>query len=444
MTALHINQIISIALLVVVYYFLITEKINKVIVVLVAGALLIMLQIFAGGHAGAGTSQEHAFHFIANNLDVLGFIIGMMVLVGVVRRSGFFESVALTLVKAIKGNPYYLLVIIGYLSLFMTALLSNIPTVLILVPIVLVLVRQLKLPYLPFMFIVVTMANIGGAMTPLSDPTTYYQSKTVGLSFSEVLSNSGLIVLILSVVTTLYTLLVFRHELKRTTVNAEDVALFKPKSAIKNRTILYYGMPLLVIAISILVLKEFISKTWGVYLDNASVIFFFSFVAVFIFKVEVQEIFKKIIDWEIVFFFIGLFVVIGSLEYTGVIEMISNLLISMTQGNLPFLTFLMTLGSGLLSVFIDNVPYNIAMVSAVLDMQSSGVWVYPLWWALNLGTSIGGAGSMIGAACNVVSFGQAEKDGFHTNFMTYLSKAVPLVIINSLVAFLVIWLRFLR
>jgi Na+/H+ antiporter NhaD/arsenite permease-like protein len=103
----------------------------------------------------------------------------------------------------------------------------------------------------------------------------------------------------------------------------------------------------------------------------------------------------------------------------------------------------MSLGSGLISVFIDNVPYNIAMVGAVQGLAKTGIDVYPLWWALNLGTSIGGAGSMIGAACNVVAFGQAESDGYHTNFMGYLFKAVPLVVINALVAFAIIWLKFL-
>jgi Na+/H+ antiporter NhaD/arsenite permease-like protein len=438
------SQFISLAIVAVVYYYLISEKIHKVVVVLVAGAFLIMAQVFAGGHFISGTSQEHAFHFIGNNLDVLGFIIGMMILVGIVRKSGFFEAIALWLVKVIKGNPYLLLVTIGYLALFMTAFLSNIPTVLILVPIILVLVKQLRLPYLPFIFIIVTMANLGGAMTPLSDPTTYYQAKTVGLTFVEVLSNSGLIVLVLSVVATLYTLLIFRKELRETKVSAEDVSLFRPLSALKDKKILKIGVPILFIAISLLVLKEFIAKTFNIYLDNASVIFFFSFLSVFLFSIEVKDVFKKIIDWEIVFFFIGLFVVIGSLEYTGIIEIISQALITVTNGNMAALTFLMTMGSGLLSVFIDNVPYNIAMVGAVQSMQASGVNVYPLWWALNLGTSLGGAGSMIGAACNVVSFGQAEQDGFHTNFVGYLVRAVPLVIINAFITFLIIWLKFLR
>lgn len=170
----------AIAVVLSMYGFLMSEKINKVIVVGIASFILILGQIFKATGSG---SQDAAFGYVARNLDVLGFIIGMMVLVGVVKESGFFEFVAIWLVKKVKGNPRLLLLVIGYLSLFMTAFLSNIPTVLILTPVLLILIEELNLPYLPYFIMMITMANIEGAMTPISDPTTYYQAKTAGLSF---------------------------------------------------------------------------------------------------------------------------------------------------------------------------------------------------------------------------------------------------------------------
>ena len=184
---------------------------------------------------GSTGSQDQAFSFISRNLDVLGFIVGMMVLVGVVRESGFFEAVAIGLVKKVKGKPQLLLIAFGYLTLVMTMFLSNIPTVLILTPVLLVLIKELKLPYLPFFIAMITMANIGGATTPISDPTTYYQAKTVGLSFVEVVSNSGIIVIILSVVSTIYMQIVFRKQLSKVVVKEKEVAAYKPSSAIKDR-----------------------------------------------------------------------------------------------------------------------------------------------------------------------------------------------------------------
>lgn len=366
-----------------------------------------------------------------------------MMLVGIVRDSGLFEAMAIWLVKKVRGNPNLLLIVIGYLTLFMTTFFSNIPAVLIMSPIVLILVRSLKLPYLPYLFILIMMANLGGAMTPISDPTTYYQAKTVGLGFMEVLSNSGLIVLLLSVITTIYALIIFRKPLSAVKVKKSDVALYKPASALKNMRVLYRGTPILILAIILMISKEYIYEKTGVTLDNATISLGAAFLTMLLFHRKPHIVFKSLIDWEIIFFFMGLFVVVGALEFTQVIELLGRSLVTLSHGSDIVLTLLIATGSAILSTFIDNVPYNITMVGAIQAMQAAGISVYPLWWALNLGTSIGGAGSPIAAACNVIAFGQAEKEGYKTSFGHYLKLAMPIVLINSLVTFGVLWWRYL-
>ncbi|NTV31219.1 hypothetical protein HGA91_04565 [candidate division WWE3 bacterium] len=438
---LSIPSVIAICVLLVVYFFLITEKLPKALVAVLGGIALIVMQVFSSEEA---SSQENAFHFISHNLDILGFVIGMMILVGIVRESGVFEAAAIWLVKTVKGKPRALLIALGYLTLGMTALFSNIPTILILAPVVLVLIRQLKLPALPYLFMIVTMANIGGAMTPISDPTTYYQAKTVGLSFTEVVTNSGLIVMVLSVVSTLYILFIFRNEFKPADNAETDIAQFNPLKALQNRYVLKVGIPIAISTIILMVLKENIAKFTGVMLDNATLTMGASFLCILLFHKEPHKVFRNLIDWEIIFFFIGLFVVVGALEFTHVITLLANGLVTLTQGSMTYLLLLISMGSGILSTFIDNVPYNITMVSAIQEMERTGIAVYPLWWALNLGTSIGGAGSPIAAACNVIVFGQAEKEKIHINFMKYLLLAAPLTIINSLITFGILWLRYLQ
>jgi len=433
-------SLLSLAVLSIVYYYLISEKLNKVIVAMLGAVFLILMQVFK---TASHTSQENAFSFISHNLDILFFVIGMMMLVGIVRDSGLFEAMAIWLVKKVRGNPHLLLIVIGYLTLFMTAFFSNIPAVLIITPIVLILVRSLKLPYLPYLFILVMMANLGGAMTPISDPTTYYQAKTVGLGFMEVLSNSGLIVLLLSVITTIYSLIIFRKPLSKVKVKKSDVALYKPASALKNMRVLYRGTPILVLAIILMISKEYIFSKTGITLDNATIALGSAFFAMLLFHRKPHVVFKQLIDWEIIFFFMGLFVVVGALEFTQVIELLGRSLVTLSHGSDVVLAFLIATGSALLSTFIDNVPYNITMVGAIQAMQAAGISVYPLWWALNLGTSIGGAGSPIAAACNVIIFGQAEKEGYKTSFGHYLKLAMPIILINSLVTFGVLWWRYL-
>lgn len=437
---LSIFSIISLVVLLVVYYLLITEKVNKVLVAGLGAVVLVISQVF---RSTATSSQENAVEFIAHNLDILGFVIGMMILVGIVRDSGLFEALAIWLVKKIKGNHYLLLITMGYLTMFMTMLFSNIPTILIIIPIILILIKELKLPFMPYLFTMVTMANLGGAATPISDPTTYYQAKTVGLSFGEVVANSGFIVLILSVVVLAYVFFVFRKELKATKVNPKDVSLFKPEAALRNKRVLYRGTPILVVVILLMVFKDQIEHWTGFTLGNATITLGGAFLSMLIFHREPRKVFSQLIDWEILFFFMGLFVVVGSLEFTKIIEKLGEILVHISGGNLTILTLLITTGSGFLSTFIDNVPYNITMVAAIQAMEKSGIFVYPLWWALNLGTSIGGGGSPIAAACNVIAFGQAEKEGYHINFGKYLKLGLPLVFINSLITFGIIWLRYL-
>ncbi len=437
--SLSFFSLVSLVVLAVVYFFLISEKLNKVIVSILGATVLIVMQVFRSADA---SSQENAYHFISHNLDILGFVIGMMVLIGIVRESGFFEALAITLVKFVKGKPQLLLIAFAYLTLFMTSLFSNIPTILILTPVLVVLIRTLKLPYLPYFFILVVMANLGGAMTPISDPTTYYQAKTVGLSFMEVVTNSGVIVLVLSVVSLLYALVVFRKELTAVTVNEKDVAQFSPKAALKDKRVLYRGLPILATVILLMVFKEKVHELFGIGLDNATITLGGAFLAMMIFHRQPKKVFRDLIDWEIIFFFMGLFVVVGALEFTNLIDILATQLVQFANGSVSVLLFFVAVGSGAISTFIDNVPYNITMVGAIQAMERSGLVVYPLWWALNLGTSVGGFGSPIAAACNVIAFGQAEKEEWKTSFFTYLKLAFPLVIGNSLITYGILWLRY--
>lgn len=432
---------LAIAIVGVAYAVLISEKIDKVYVTVVGAMMLILLQVF-GLRDGVGP-QEHAFHYISKNLDVFGFVIGMMLLVGTIRQTGMFEAFAVWIVKQVKGDPKKLFVALGYLTLGMTAFISNIPTVLILTPVLLVLIRTLKLPAFPFFFHMVAMANIGGAMSPISDATTYYEAKTVGLGFWEVVRNSGFIVIILSVVTTLYGRFVFAKELNKVRVSPDDIEGFDPRSAVTSLKRLSFSLAVLIGVVVLMSCKDQIARMTGLALDNASIVLAAAFVSMFLFRIELRHAFREFVEWETVFFFAGLFVLIGSLEFTGVIDALGRWLAVVTGGNASVLLFVITVGSAFLSVFIDNVPYNITMIGVVQALAATGIYVYPLWWGLNVGTSIGGAGSLIGAACNVIAFDQAAKECPKVGFMKYLRFGVPLVVLNGCIAYGILAVRYL-
>ena len=176
-----------------------------------------------------------------------------------------------------------------------------------------------------------------------------------------------------------------------------------PADAITDIKLMQYGIPLLIITIILFIAKDTIYTNRGISYDNATIALTTALLLIVLSKKSISNLLMTMIDRDTIFFFMGLFVVIGALEHTGVISWVGEHLVQIANGNRTILLGLITMGSGVLSTFIDNVPYNITMVGAIKSMASSGIDVYPLWRALNLGTSFGGAGSPIGAACSVVS-----------------------------------------
>lgn len=432
---------ISLIVVAIVYGFLIAEKRNKVLVVGIGACILLFLQVYPALWL---SQQEVAFEYIAGNLGVLGFIFAMMVLIGVIKETWIFERMALKLVQRTKGSFAGLYVCLAILTFLMTALMSNIPTILILTPVVVALIRQLKLPAFPLLFMLVAVANISGATTPISDPTTYYQATKVGLKFFEVLYHSGGTVVVLLIVILTYCRLIFSkqfalaQEQKRVGASLLHV---NPEEVLGKKRDVIAGILFLVLTIVFLILKEQFGVWWR-HIENATITTFFALLAMIRYRRQPQEVFQKLIDWEIIFFFMGLFILIGALEHNEIIKALAASLVEIAHGSVKTLLFLVTMGSGILSTFIDNVPYNITMVSAILEMQKAGIEVYPLWRALNLGTSIGGAGSAIGAACNVICLGQAEKEWYHISFWKYLLYGVGLVLINSLICYAILARKF--
>lgn len=432
---------IALSAVVVIYGFLLAEKRNKVLVVGVGACVLLFLQVYTSGWL---SQQEVAFAYIGDNLGVLWFILGMMILIGIIKETGIFEWIALKLVQRTKGSFGWLFLSLAWLTFVMTALMSNIPTVLILTPVVVALIRQLKLPAFPLLFMLVAVANISGATTPISDPTTYYQATKVWLGFFEVMYHSWLTVVVLIGVILAYCRLVFAKQFRLAQAQKEKWAAVlhvKPEEVLGKRHEVIAALSILVGTIVFLIAKEHMGHL-GRDIENATIALFGALCAMIYFREEPQQVFQKVVDREILFFFMGLFVMIWSLEHNEIIKALAAQLVEIAQWSVQTLLFLITMGSGVLSTFIDNVPYNITMVSALQEMQKAGIEVYPLRRALNLGTSIGGAGSAIGAACNVICLGQAEKEGYHISFGKYLLYGFGLVIVNSLICYAILSWKF--
>lgn len=456
-TTLTTNWIISIVWLVFLFAILVTEKIDKTIVSMLIAWALIFLQVFVDWSWIWPTSQEVAWEFIYHNLDIFAFIIGMMIISWIAKDSGVFNYIALIIAKKINWSPVKLFFILSYMAFFLTVFISNIPTIIILAPIVVLITRKLEIPTIPYIIWIITFANLGWAVTPISDPTTYFQATTLWLSFMEVVSNTWLIMFTVTISSSIYLYLVFRKDFK----NKPDLKYLnevEPVDFLKNKKELIVSLLILLIVILVVVFKELIAmKTW-LRLDNWSITLFGAFLAVLLLRHNVSNILNTKVDYATLFFFAWLFIVVWSLEHNWVIELLAGQLVEITRDSSWeiwqwFLLLLMTMWSAVLSVFIDNVPYNIAMVSTLESFKllpefisSTGAptaaWA-ALAWGLNSCTSIGWAGSPIGAACNVIALWQAEKTWVIVKFLKYLMIWFPLVLINSGIAYWILYFRYL-
>lgn len=443
---LSFKALVSIVWLSLLFLILITEKVDKTLVSILVAGLLIFLQVFTQWDVNWPSSQEIAGQYIYHNLDIFAFIIGMMILSWFTKDSWIFNYLAIKIAKAVKWSPKKLFFIFSYMAFFLTVFISNIPTIIILAPIVTLITKKLDLPSMPYILGIIIFANLGWAVTPISDPTTYYQATNLWFSFWDVFSNTGLIMFTVSLSSSLYLYLLFRKDFNLKP-ELDEIKDIDPKHFLSDKKELIISTSILFIVILLVVFKEFIfNKTW-IRFDNWSITLFWAFLAILFLNRNVGNTLRSQVDYATLFFFAGLFIVVWALEYNWVIEYLANKLIYVTDWSENLLLLMITMWSAILSVFIDNVPYNIAMVSTLhqfLDSWAVAWWAWmALAWWLNSCTSIGWAWSPIWAACNVIALGQAEKNWVIIRFLKYLVIWVPLVFINSFIAFLILYFRYL-
>ena len=445
-TWLWINAIISIIALFALFTILITEKIEKAVVSMLIAWILIILQVFKDP-SGKLSSQEIAGSYLYHNMDIFAFITWMMILSWIAKDSGIFSYFAFKIVKKLKWNPILLFLVLSYLSFFMTIFISNIPTIIILTPIVLLITKKLKLPSMVYILWIITFANLWWAVTPISDPTTYFQARTLHLSFWEVVSNTWLIMFSVTISSFTYLYFIFRNKLNTISIDKKKLEELQPENYIKNKTYAKYSLIVLFLVILFVVLREFLVDNFWIKFENWTITLIWAFILILLTNNNVSKVLKKKVDFATLFFFAGLFVVVWALEYNWVIDKLADLLVDITAWSEKLLLAVLTIWSALLSVFIDNVPYNIAMVSTLEAFKNNWIVIWPAWmalaWWLNSCTSIGWAGSPIGSACNVIALWQAEKRKIFISFAKYLAIWVPLVLINSSIAYLILYFRYL-
>ncbi len=415
---MNLPIVIAVGVFAISYFFIVQEKIHKTIIVLLGSFLLGLCKIFPSAE-GHGQLNE-ILHFI--DFNVLSLIIGMMIIVRITEKSGIFTEVAMKLVRITKGNMKLLFFLLMILTAFLTALLSNVTTVMILTPIFLVICYRFKLNPLPFFITEILLSNIGGTATPIGDMTNIIIASKAGFSFTKVVSNLGPVVLIIAIVSAGIATFVFRKDLKNAA--KESLADLHGKSWITNKKLMYQGLGILAIVITGFIFHEQLT------MDNGMIALGGAMLLLLITKKEPREAFEMV-EWSIIFFFVGLFTLIGALEVTGVIDFLALKLVDLFGNNMVLLMMAIVFGSAVFSAFVDNIPFATAMIPIIFKIGDlTGMQTDPLFWSLALGACIGGSGTLVGASCNLVVAGIAEQNEVPLTFKKYFIYAFPIMLIS--------------
>lgn len=422
------NQaVIAIGIFLVTYAFIISEKLHRTIVAMSGGILMVLFGI---------VSQEQAIHHI--DFNTLGLLIGMMILVAVTAQTGVFKYVAIRAAKAAKGKPIRILVYLSIITAVASAFLDNVTTVLLIVPVTFSIARQLQLNPIPFLITEIIASNAGGTATLIGDPPNIMIGSAVPeLDFMAFMINLAPVVLVIMAVTVLCFVFIYRKQLVTSPELSAKIMQMNERDEITDTLLLKKSLTVMALTIIGFMLHG------AFHLESATIALTGAFLLLLLTGEHYLEDAISKVEWNTIFFFIGLFVLVSGLVETGVIAKLAGEAINLTGGD-PLHTSLLILWlSAIASAFVDNIPFVATMIPMIKEMGALGITnLEPLWWSLALGACLGGNGTLIGASANVIVAGLASKEGYNISFMGFLKVAFPLMLLSIAISHLYVYLRY--
>lgn len=408
------------------YILISSEKIHKTLVALFGASVMLVFHIL---------SQEQAFHHI--DFNVIFLLISMMILVKIVEQTGIFEYIAIKLAKLVKGEPFSILLVLFFLTAVFSAILDNITTVLLIAPLSILLARELRVSPIPFLLAQIFASNLGGTATLIGDPPNIMIGSSAGLSFLDFIVNIAPIVIIELPIIALILFLLFRKSMKVSNQDRARIMAFDDKRLIKSPKLLKKSLWILGAVIVGFCIHGFVD------LEAATIALMGASLLIIMGGIDPDEIFKKI-EWSSIFFFIGLFIMVGGLVETGLINLLSDAMLNLTKGNIENTAKMTIWFAGIFSAIIDNIPFVATMIPLIQDMgtQLGSQDITPVWWALSLGSCLGGNGTIIGASANIIVISMANKAGHKISFFSFMKYSIPIFIITIGMAYLYLIIRF--
>ncbi len=424
------STMVAIVIFVAAYALIISEKVHRTIVGIFGAMLMILCGII---------SQETAIHHI--DFNTLGLLMGMMIIVNITSETGLFNFLAIWAAKKVKGQPVALLVALSALTAVCSALLDNVTTVLLTVPVTFSITSQLKVDVKPFLIAQILSSNIGGTATLIGDPPNIMIASAVGLKFMDFIYNLTLPAIVIFFITVSILLVIYRKDLHTTPELQDKIMRLNEKSQISDPVLLKKCLFVLAVTISLFVLHgQLHLETATAALTGAGLLLLLAYTRN---ESMIAKILSKV-EWLAIFFFAGLFTLVGALVETGVIKMMAAEAIQLTNGSVEGTAILILWMSAIASAFIDNIPFVATLIPLIKDMGEMGLAnLDPMWWSLALGACLGGNGTLIGASANVVVASMATQRGREISFLGFMKVAFPLMILSIIISTGYVFMRYL-
>lgn len=424
----------------IAYALICFETFHKTIIALVGAGIVLLVGVL---------TQADAFHSEEFGVDwnVVFLLISMMIIVNVMKPTGFFEYLAIKSAKLVKGSPYGIIAIFAIVTAVVSALIDNVTTVLLITPIIMFICDELEVNAIPYLISTCLASNIGGTATLIGDPPNIMIASKANFNFMDFVIHLGPAVIVIMFVYIIMLKIIFRKDLKASSEAQERIMQLDVTGVIKKPAIIIKCLIVLGGVIGGFVFHGVL------HLQPATIALFGAGVLLLIVKVEDLHPVLAEVEWSSIFFFIGLFIIVGAVVKVGFVQILATMVVKATGNDMLTASTVILWFSAIASAIIDNIPFVATMNPLIINMGKQ-LWpqmsqeiinygqLMPVWWALSFGACLGGNGSVIGASANVIVVGMAEKAGKKISFSKFVMCAFPFWLMSLIVSNIYIWFRY--
>ncbi len=430
---------LTLSVLMGIYVILVTEAIHRTSLVMIGALFIIIILIYTGLIPAHDTVD---FVIGAIDFNTIGLLLGMMIIVGILGETGVFQYIGIQAAKLSKGNVWKLMVLLSVITAVGSAFLDNVTMVLLIVPVTISVARVLNINPIPLILAEIFASNVGGASTVIGDPPNIMIASAANIDFISFAYHMTPEVIITFAASFLILRIMFRKDLKQKPEHIEELMQIDAKKEIKDVALLKKSVIVLFGVVIAFMFHGFLDLEVSIIaLAGAAILLVIT-------RIHPAKAFIHV-EWPILIFFAGLFIIVSGVELTGALELFAHEIVNVTGGNFEATSVLIIWSSAFASAFVDNIPYTATMIPIIENISEDPIiasslanFSYnPLWYALAIGADFGGNGTLIGASANLVAIAVAERHGYRMFFKDFIIKGLPYMVATVAIGTVVFLVR---